>query len=152
MAVQLSTRRVPRFVPVFNPIATRLLGRGIPLGPNALLTVRGRKSGAMRTTPVALVDIDGRRWVVGTFGNTNWVRNLREAGEGTISVGKRQSHVSARELTRDEAAAFLSGTLMPYVAKLRIGKLLLRLLGAGDIVADPRAAAASHPVFELNAA
>lgn len=152
MVAQLPTRRVPRFVPIFNPIAMRLLGRGIPLGPNALLTVRGRKSGTMRTTPVALVEIDGRRWVIGTFGNTNWVRNLREAGEGTIAVGKRVSHVSARELTRDEAAAFLSGTLMPYVAKIRIGKLLLRLLGAGDIVADPRGAAASHPVFELDAA
>ena len=36
---------VPAFVSIFNPIASRLLRIGTPLGPNALLTVRGRKSG-----------------------------------------------------------------------------------------------------------
>ena len=53
--------RVPFFVPIFNPIARRLLGAGVPLGPNALLTVRGRRTGAPRTTPVALVELKGRR-------------------------------------------------------------------------------------------
>jgi hypothetical protein len=31
--------RVPFFVPLFNPIARRLLGAGFPMGPNALLCV-----------------------------------------------------------------------------------------------------------------
>jgi len=39
-----------------------------------------------------------------------------------------------------------------YVRRIRIGKLLLRILGARDIVEDPSEAAASHPVFELTAA
>ena len=63
--------RVPFFVPLFNPVTRRLLGVGVPLGPNALLTVRGRTSGLPRTTPVALLVIDGRRWVIGTFGDVN---------------------------------------------------------------------------------
>src|SRR2546423_11430149 len=91
--------RVPFFVPLFNPIARRLLGVGIPLGPNALLTVRGRKSGQPRTTPVALVEVGGRRWVIGTFGEVNWVRNLRAAGEASLAVGQRQLQVHAVELT-----------------------------------------------------
>jgi deazaflavin-dependent oxidoreductase (nitroreductase family) len=121
----------------------------VPLGPNALLSVRGRKSGVMRTTPVALVEIEGRRWVIGTFGNTNWVRNLREAGEATIAVGKKNERVRARELSLEETADFFSRTLMQYVARIRVGKLMLRVLGARDIADDPVGAAASHPVFEL---
>ena len=39
----------------------------------------------VRTTPVALVEIGDRRWVVGTFGEVNWVRNLRAAGEAALS-------------------------------------------------------------------
>ena len=59
---------VPSFVGFFNPLAQRMLGVGIPLGPNALITIRGRKSTVDRTTPVALVEIGDRRWVIGTFG------------------------------------------------------------------------------------
>ena len=150
MATQAQTRpRVPGFVPFFNPLARRLLGRGVPLGPNALLTVRGRKSGLLRTTPVAMIEIRGRRWIIGTFGDTNWVRNLRTAGDAEISLGRRRQHATARELGRDEAAAFFSGILAPYIRSLAIGSLLLRILGARDILEDPVGAAASHPVFEL---
>jgi deazaflavin-dependent oxidoreductase (nitroreductase family) len=152
VVAQKPAPRVPGFVPLFNPLAMRLLGRGVPLGPNALITVRGRKSGVMRTTPVALVEIDGSRWLIGTFGETNWVRNLRAAGEATISVGKRADNVRARELSHDETVVFLQSTLLPYVKKLRIGTILLRLLGARDILEDPAGSAASHPVFELTAA
>src|SRR5207249_11762621 len=80
---------VPAFVSIFNPIASRLLRIGTPLGPNALLTVRGRKSGQLRTTPVALVEVHGRRWVQSPFGDVNWVRNLRAAGEATRSEERR---------------------------------------------------------------
>ncbi len=143
--------RVPRFVPFFNPLATRLLRRGRLMGPNTLLTVRGRKSGEMRTTPVALVEIEGRRWVIGTFGETQWVRNLRAAGEGVISVGDHREPVRARELTGEETVAFFTEVLKPYVAKLPMGRLVLRMLGAGDIFKHPAGAAARRPVFELHA-
>src|SRR3989442_5098721 len=51
----------PIIVPLLNPIVRRLMGVGVPLGPNALLSVRGRKTGQLRTTPIAVVDIGGRR-------------------------------------------------------------------------------------------
>lgn len=120
------------------------------MGPNALLTVTGRKSGLPRTTPVALVDIGGRRWVVGTFGDVNWVRNLRAAGQATVSTGRRSEELAARELPLDEAAAFFRDVLGPYARGLRVGPLLLRLLGAGDILEDPAGSARRRPVFELN--
>ena len=143
---------VPGYVGLFNPIARRVLRTGPLLGPNALITVRGRKSGQPRTTPVALVEIDGRRWVIGTFGETNWVRNLRAAGDATLSVGRRREDVKANELAEDERIRFFRDVVTPYVKRLRIGTILLAVLGARDIVDDPAAAAAKRPVFELRAA
>src|SRR5260370_833481 len=92
-----TSAKAPLFVRFLNPVAQRVLRVGPLMGPNALLTVRGRKSGVPRTTPVALVDIGGRRWVVGTFGEVNWVRNLRAAGEATVTVGRKAQEVRARE-------------------------------------------------------
>jgi hypothetical protein len=80
----------PRWVfSLFNPIARFLLAAGVPLGPNGLITVRGRKSGLPRTTPVAIIAVAGRRWVWCPWGDTQWVRNLRAAGGATITARRR---------------------------------------------------------------
>src|ERR1700687_3447784 len=113
-----SKTRVPGFVGWFSPIAMRMLGVGIPLGPNALITVRGRKSGLDRTTPVALIEIGGKRWVIGTFGETQWVQNLRAAGEATLTVGRRRERVGAIELSREAGAGFFRDVLGPYVRRI----------------------------------
>ncbi len=145
------TNRVPFYVPLFNPIARRLLRRGLPMGPNALLTVRGRTSGLDRTTPVAVVAIGGRRWLIGTFGEVNWVRNLRAAGEATLTINRRPEAVQAVELSRSEAVGFFKDVLAPYVAQIPLGRFLLgTLLGAKELLTDPDGAAQRHPVFELH--
>ena len=142
--------RVPFFVPLFNPIARRMLRGGVPLGPNALLTVRGRSSGIDRTTPVAVVAIGGHRWVIATFGDVNWARNLRAVGVATLTVNRRPEAVAARELPQAEAAAFFRDTLTPYVGHVPLGRWILgSMLGAREIFTDPDGAAQHHPVFEL---
>ena len=147
--VTQSRLRVPSFVPVFSPLALRLIRMGVPLGPNALLTIRGRKSGLMRTTPVAVLATGGRRWVIGTFGDVNWVRNLRAAGEAVLTIGRRRESVHAVELTPAEAAAFFANVVAAYVGNSPIKRWLLGLLGASDVLKDPAGAASSRPVFEL---
>lgn len=144
--------RAPGFVGLFNPIARWILKVGALLGPNALITIRGRKTGVPRTTPVALVEIDGRRWVIGTFGEVNWVRNLRAAGEATLTVGRRHEDVEASELDIPARTAFFRDVLGPYVRRLPVGGLLLEVLGATEILVDPAGAAERRPVFELRAA
>ena len=144
--------RIPFFVPVSNTIARRLLRRGAFMGPNALLSVRGRRTGAVRTTPVAVVDSAGRRWIVGTFGETNWVRNLRAAREGTVTVGRHTERVRAVELSRAEAESFFTDVLGPYVGRTALARWMLGLLHARDILDDPHGAAERHPVFELHPA
>ena len=65
--------RAPRLIPLFNPVAARILRLGRVLGPNALLTVRGRKSGVARTYvstggPEDFEGIEAGRWI--TAGGT----------------------------------------------------------------------------------
>jgi deazaflavin-dependent oxidoreductase (nitroreductase family) len=64
---------------VFNPIALRF-----GIGGTRRLTVRGRRSGLPRTIPVVPVEHDGRRYLVSPRGETEWVRNLRAAGEAEL--------------------------------------------------------------------
>ena len=156
MATQVDSKpRIPGLVGFFNPLAQRMLGIGVPMGPNALITVRGRKSGEPRTTPVALIEIGGKRWVSSPFGDVNWVRNLRAAGQATLTFGRREEHVTANELSEGEKVAFFRDLMGPFVRRIPfgLGRLMLgSVLGAKDIVDDPVGAAQRHPVFELHAA
>ncbi|UXY30240.1 nitroreductase family deazaflavin-dependent oxidoreductase [Streptomyces sp. HUAS TT20] len=133
--------------------AIRLLVRsGVRLGPVMMLTVRGRKSGEPRTNPVDLFERDGRRWLVATHdADAQWVRNLRAAGEGSVSRGRRHYAFTAVELSQDEAAVVLREVLGPRLAR-PIGGFVLRRTLALPPGATPQAftaAAAEHPVFEL---
>jgi deazaflavin-dependent oxidoreductase (nitroreductase family) len=144
----------PAVVRLPGPIVRRLLGAGFPMGPNVVLTVRGRTSGQPRSAPVAMVGAGGRRWIVGTFGrDPHWVKNLRAAGEADISFGGRTEHVEAIELSRDEAEQFFRDTLGRCISELRLHwrvftRIFLRI-AAPVTLKDPEAAALTRPVFEL---
>jgi deazaflavin-dependent oxidoreductase (nitroreductase family) len=149
MAAQVKSTRVPSWVPVFTPIARLLLAAGVPLGPNKLITVRGRKSGLPRTTPVAIVENAGRRGLISPFGEVNWVRNLRVAGRATISVGRRKEEVTAVELEPTQAVAFIREVLAPHARRSRLGSWIVRTIDKIDID-NPEEAAKGRPVFELH--
>jgi deazaflavin-dependent oxidoreductase (nitroreductase family) len=143
--------RVPAWVPFFNRIAGRLLAAGVPMGPNALITVRGRRSGLPRTTPVSIVEAAGRRWLIGAFGDVDWVRNLRAAGRATITVRRRTEAVTAAELTPAEAVDFVRDVLAPRARRTRVGSWIVRHVDRIDLD-DPVEAARGRPVFELHRA
>ena len=52
---------VPGYIRLPGPIIRGLLRAGVPIGPNRLVTVRGRISGEPRTQALAVIEIDGRR-------------------------------------------------------------------------------------------
>lgn len=148
--------QAPALIRLSNPLARSLLRLGMPMGPNVLLTVRGRTSGEPRSAPVAIVEVGGHRWTMGAYGEVHWVRNLRAAGEGDLHLHGRDVHVRARELPRAEAEAFYAGTFRGYVAKLpALGRLFARALfsvAGPELLDDPEKAAQNHPVFELTEA
>src|SRR5690349_5606022 len=146
----------PSIVRKSNSLTSRLLRAGLPMGPNVLLTVRGRSSGEPRTFPVAVVEVKGRRWIAGAYGDVQWTRNLRAAGEADLEVHGRVEHVRARELSRDEATTWFREVFQPYVGGLpRVGRMFgrasFRLVGP-EFLGDPERAAATRPVFELTPA
>jgi len=138
----------PRGISVFNALAKPLLAAGIPMGFNGLLTVPGRKTGQPRTTPVAIIEVDGRRWIWCPWGERHWVRNLRAAGRATIEVRRQTVQVTARELDPAERLVFFRDVLRPLARSMRGGMWFIRTFDGVDLD-DPAAAAANRPVFEL---
>ncbi len=143
--------RVPSIVPLLNPVIRRLVGAGLPFGPNVLLTVRGRTSGLPRTVPVAILEHGGRRYVQSPFGEVHWVRNLRVAGEATIASGRTREVVDAVEVPPEVAAPILRDALAPFRAS-RIGSALVSWLFRLPPDSTPEEVleeARRHPMFEL---
>jgi deazaflavin-dependent oxidoreductase (nitroreductase family) len=92
---------------VFNRTVRRLTRHGLSLAGSRELQVVGRSSGAVRTTVVNLLDLDGRRYLVAPRGTTDWVRNLRAAGAGSLRLGRRLERFSAAELADADKAPVL---------------------------------------------
>ena len=130
-----------------------LLRVGLPMGPMVLLTVRGRKSGQPRTTPVDLFERNGRSFLVSTHRqeSSNWVRNLRAAGEGVLSRGRSRRPITVVELPPETAGTVLKEVLGPQLALPLRGFVLRRTFSVPPDapLADFIAAARSHPVFEI---
>jgi deazaflavin-dependent oxidoreductase (nitroreductase family) len=140
--------RAPRRVTFFSPIAKLLLAARVPLGYNGLITIRGRTSGLPRTTPIAIIAFDGRRWVWAPWGDVHWVRNLRAAGSATINVRGRKTEVRATELDHAQRLAFFRDTLEPVARGIPFGRWFIRVVDGVDLD-DPMEAAEGRPVFEL---
>lgn len=97
--------QVNAFVRVNNAIISSFLRLGVKIGSFTLLTVRGRKSGKLIETPLAIFDQEGKRYLIATYGLVNWVRNLRAAGgEATITCGRHIEKIHAVELPPKTAA------------------------------------------------
>ncbi len=77
---------------IFNRIFGILVGLGFGMKHNYLLQVRGRKSGRTYSTPVNVLDVEGRLYLIAPRGETQWVRNARASMRVTLKKGStRQS-------------------------------------------------------------
>ena len=127
-----------------NTLVSALLRLGLGPARTYLLTVAGRRSGAPRTTPVTLVEEDGRRWLVAPYGEVAWVHNLRAAGKAMLFRGARSETVVVREVNADEAAPVLK----MYVTRVPITRPYFDAKPESDLAAF-RAEAPRHPVFAI---
>src|SRR5919204_5097083 len=141
--------QVPLYVRIVNPILLPLLRLGLRRRPMALLTVRGRRSGRPRATPVGLLELDGHRYLFSAFGEVNWVRNLRAAGAATIGLGRQRETLRAAELTAEEAGRVVRSILKtpPYGSVVRPYFPVSNDAPLTEFVHEAR----HHPVFELGA-
>ena len=134
---------------VFNPLVAVLTKLGVSLKGSRVLEVRGRTSGEPRTTVVNLLELDGVRYLVAPRGVTQWVRNLRAAGSGTLRLGRKVEHFVAVELPDAEKAPIIRNYLRAWAWE--VGRFFDGLT-ADSPDADIAAAAPGFPVFRVEPA
>ena len=161
--LDVRNRMAGRILRLFNPITRRFISAGLPTGaPNVLLTMRGRRSGKLRTVPIGMIELDGRSFVQASYGEIGWVANLRADGEATVThPGGRRIPVQTIELSPEEGGAVLRRALQRF----RRSRVMRALLGphfrppigvlwrlrirVDDTLEEYIAEARRHPLFEL---
>lgn len=119
-----------------------MLRRGLRIGSQHLLSVRGRKSGAIRSTPVSIATVGTKRYIVAAFADAAWVGNVRAAGQGTLRRGRDEERVRLVEMPVEERGPVLRAFLEQVPGGVRF-------FGSSDpsVVSS---AAHRYPVFRLD--
>jgi len=91
--------KLPAWLPLANRVVRGLTRLGLRLGTIHVLTVPGRRSGTPRPTPVSPLTVDGHRYIVAGLPHGDWARNVRAAGSGELTAGRRRSAVTLTEVT-----------------------------------------------------
>jgi deazaflavin-dependent oxidoreductase (nitroreductase family) len=129
---------------LLDAVMKGFVGRGLGPKPIYLLSVRGRKSGAVHVTPVTLVGEGDRRWLVAPYGEVGWVKNLRAAGRGQLRKGSHVEEIAVRELAAPEGAPVLKR----YLQAVPMVKPYFRAKPDSP-VKEFEGEAQQHPAFEI---
>jgi deazaflavin-dependent oxidoreductase (nitroreductase family) len=130
---------------VFNRIFGFLVGLGLGFSHNYLLRVRGRKSGKIYSTPIDLLELGGKRFLVAPRGDTQWVRNAEAAGEVTLKKGSKRQKFGLRAVSDQEKPEILKA----YLDQFRREVQRYFPVPAGSPVEAFRELVQSYPAFEL---
>jgi deazaflavin-dependent oxidoreductase (nitroreductase family) len=129
---------------VVNRANAVLLRHGIGPSPQHLLAVPGRRTGVLRTTPVAVVTLEGYRYVVAGYAGSDWVKNARAAGWGTLTRGEDTERVTLTEVPVEQR----SPILREFTRQVRGGRSFLTVTADATPEEFSRALE-KHPTFLL---
>lgn len=130
---------------VFNRVFGFAVGLGLGFSHNYLLQVRGRKSGKIYSTPIDLLERNGKRYLVAPRGRTQWVRNAEAAGEVTLKKGSKRQSLRLRALSDQEKPEILKAYLDQFKREVQT----YFPIPAGSPVEAFRELVQSYPAFEL---
>ena len=130
---------------VFNSLVAGATRLGLSVWGSRILRVPGRKTGEWRTTPVNLLTLDGKRYLVAPRGETQWVRNLRVAKHGELVVGRRVERFVAEELDPQQSVPVLRAYLRRWAWE--VGRFFGGSVSAKSTDEEIAAIAPEHPVF-----
>ena len=130
---------------LFNKTMGFLIGLGIGPGYMRVLQVRGRKTGRLYSTPINLLEIAGKPYLVAPRGRAQWVRNAESAGEVVLKRGGTERKYRLRALNDEEKLEVLRLYLDSY--KREVQKYFDVPAGSG--AAAFRSTANRYPAFEL---
>lgn len=130
---------------IFNLIFGILVARGLGLPHNVLLEVRGRNTGRRYATPVDLLIVDERRYLVAPRGHTQWVRNALASGTVTLRRGRWSERFRVRALSPEETPPILRA----YLDRFRRTVQRYFPVPAGSPAETFRPLVGHYPAFEL---
>lgn len=133
---------------VINRVLGFLVGLGIGFSHNYLLQVRGRKSGKIFSTPVDLLERDGKKFLVAPRGRTQWVRNAEAAGEVVLKKGSKRQKFRLQIVPRASKPEILKA----YLDQFRREVQSYFPVPAGSPPEAFRDLLENYPAFELIAA
>ncbi len=96
-----------------------VVGLGLGFAHNYVLETRGRKSGRVYTTPVNLLEMNSRRYLCASRGETAWVKNARAAGSVVLAKGSRRDEYRVREVPVQERAPMLKEFLERFASSVQ---------------------------------
>jgi deazaflavin-dependent oxidoreductase (nitroreductase family) len=131
---------------VFNPTVALFTRAGVSVWGSRVLRVRGRKSGEWRSSPVNLLVLGPKRYLVAPRGHTQWVRNIRVSGAGELQLGSKVEPIRVREIPDDEKLPILRDYLKRW--KWEVG-MFFSGVGPDSPDSELRRIAPDHPVFEI---
>lgn len=129
-----------------NAVIRRLAEAGLSIAGTRALAVRGRKTGKRRRVVVNVLTVDGVDYLVAPRGNTEWVRNVRAAGQVQLGPRWRPATTRVTEVGDDDKPALLRAYLQRWYWQVKGHMAGLTPRSSDD---DLRRAAASLPVFSL---
>src|SRR6266568_3315253 len=135
---------------VFNPTVAVFTRLGVSVWGSRVLRVRGRKSGAWRSSPVNLLTYQGSRYLVAPRGNTQWVRNIRVSKEGELVLGRRGEKFRPVEIPDEEKLPILRDYLRRW--KFEGVGMFFDGVGPDSPESELRRIAPDHPVFRVDPA
>lgn len=141
--------KLPRWLKPANRVIVALQRLGLAIGTMRLISVPGRKSGELRTTPVSPFTVHGQRYIVAGLEQADWVKNVRAAGWGILAHGRREERVALIELPAEERAPILR----EFPHKVPHGvRFFQRLYGVSNDSEAFASLATRCPVFRVEAA
>jgi deazaflavin-dependent oxidoreductase (nitroreductase family) len=81
-----------------------------------VLTVPGRKTGRLYSTPVDVIELDGSQWLVAAYGPADWVRNALAAKQVTLSRGGTSQRFAVTTAALPEVVP----VLRKYITEIRV--------------------------------
>jgi deazaflavin-dependent oxidoreductase (nitroreductase family) len=130
---------------IFNRVFGFLVGIGVGFPHKYLLQVRGRKSGKLYSTPVNLLEFNGKQFLVAPRGRTQWVRNAEAAGEVMLKKGSTRLKFRLRPLTEAEKPEILKAYLDGFKSEVQ----RYFPVAAGSLAESFVEVTQSYPAFEL---
>ena len=137
---------LPKWLKLANRLIIAINRLGMSFGTWYILSIQGRKTGKMRSTPVSVLHVNGQRYVVTGF-ETQWVKNARKVGGGMLTRGWNKEQVVLVELPVEERPPILREFPRQVPHGVPFFEKLLNLPG------DPEAFAAVAPrcpVFRID--